>query len=101
MDKLRRSFRSSFRRKDDTSEVPSGSNRQWPADEAAVKTNTCSFEVKYLGNVEVEIFVLNSLMSPMLQVYYNIVTIYDLSSDEIKLKYNGCSGIRIQRYASL
>ena len=54
MDKLRRSFRSSFRRKEESTEEPhSGSARQWPADEAAVKTNTCSFEVKYLGNVEV------------------------------------------------
>ena len=57
MDKPRRSFRSSFRRKEDTSEEvpPSGVARQWPTDEAAVKTNTCSFEVKYLGNVEVKI----------------------------------------------
>jgi len=57
MDKLRRSFRSSFRRKDESSEEtpPSapGTARQWPQDEAAVKTNTCSFDVKYLGNVEV------------------------------------------------
>jgi len=54
MDKLRRSFRSSFRKKDESPECPtSGSSRQWPSDEAAVKTNTCSFEVKYLGNVEV------------------------------------------------
>ena len=61
MDKLRRSFRSSFRRKEEhpaaaaaaSEGVPSGSARQWPADEAAVKTNTCSFDVKYLGNVEV------------------------------------------------
>jgi len=56
MDKLRRSFRSSFRRKDEPTEAPGhggGSGRQWPSDEAAVKTNTCSFEVKYLGNVEV------------------------------------------------
>ena len=30
-----------------------GGGRQWPADEAAVKTNSCSFEVKYLGSVEV------------------------------------------------
>ena len=29
--------------------------RQWPADEAAVKTNSCSFEVKYLGSVEVRL----------------------------------------------
>ena len=32
-----------------------GGGRQWPADEAAVKTNSCSFEVKYLGSVEVKL----------------------------------------------
>ena len=57
MDKLRRSFRSSFRRKEDsTEEAPSGPGRNWPADEVSVKTNTCTFEVKYLGNVEVRYF---------------------------------------------
>ena len=56
MDRLRRSFRSSFRRREelqDESGGPVGGGRQWPADEAAVKTNSCSFEVKYLGSVEV------------------------------------------------
>ena len=57
MDKLRRSFRSSFRRKEEACDEGRGERggpaRQWPADEAAVKTNTCSFEVKYLGSVEV------------------------------------------------
>lgn len=58
MDKLRRSFRSNFRRKDDykaegTEVVGNSNSRQWPADEAAVKTNTCNFEVKYLGCTEV------------------------------------------------
>ena len=27
--------------------------KQWPQDEASVKANTCTFEVKYLGNIEV------------------------------------------------
>merc|ERR1719308_466558 len=56
MDKLRRSFRSSFRRKEEPADRPNsngGPGKQWPSDEAAVKTNTCSFEVKYLGNIEV------------------------------------------------
>ena len=62
MDKLRRSFRSSFRRKDGAGggggggkEEPGGGGgtRQWPQDEASVKANTCTFEVKYLGTVEV------------------------------------------------
>ena len=56
MDKLRRSFRQSFRRKDEKEcgEDPSqGPSRQWPTDEVAVKSNNCSFEVKYLGSVEV------------------------------------------------
>ena len=60
MDKLRRSFRSSFRKKGhhdrDGQEDggAGGGNRQWPADEAAVKMNNCCFEVKYLGHVEVD-----------------------------------------------
>ena len=63
MDKLRRSFRSSFRRKEGAGggggggkEEPGGGGggtRQWPQDEASVKANTCTFEVKYLGTVEV------------------------------------------------
>ena len=45
-----------------------GAGRQWPADEAAVKTNSCSFEVKYLGSVEVKlvrsshVFTINTLL---------------------------------------
>ena len=68
MDKLRRSFRSSFRRKEEPAERPNsngGPGKQWPSDEAAVKTNTCSFEVKYLGNIEVKkqsISVVNELL---------------------------------------
>ena len=56
MDKLRRSFRQSFRRKDDKDcgdDRSQGPSRQWPSDEMAVKSNNCSFEVKYLGSVEV------------------------------------------------
>ena len=63
MDKLRRSFRSSFRRKEGSGgsggreEPGGGGTRQWPQDEASVKANTCTFEVKYLGNVEVRVIV--------------------------------------------
>ena len=58
MDKLRRSFRSSFRRREELDNdggggSGQGAGRQWPADEAAVKSNNCSFEVKYLGCLEV------------------------------------------------
>lgn len=46
MDRLRRSFRDSFRRK---IQVPG----TWPMDEQAVRSSTCSFSVKYLGCIEV------------------------------------------------
>ncbi|KAL1498268.1 hypothetical protein ABEB36_009092 [Hypothenemus hampei] len=52
MDRLRRSFRDSFRRRKDR--VPESSKpHQWSADEAAVRSGTCTFSVKYLGCVEV------------------------------------------------
>ncbi|XP_050310938.1 protein numb isoform X2 [Anthonomus grandis grandis] len=52
MDRLRRSFRDSFRKRKDR--VPESSKpHQWSADEAAVRTGTCTFAVKYLGCVEV------------------------------------------------
>lgn len=46
MDRLRRSFRDSFRRK---VQVPDS----WPIDEQAVRLSTCSFPIKYLGCIEV------------------------------------------------
>ncbi|XP_055296089.1 protein numb isoform X2 [Sitodiplosis mosellana] len=52
MDRLRRSFRDSFRRRKDR--VPESSKGpQWPTDEQAVRSSTCSFPVKYLGCIEV------------------------------------------------
>lgn len=52
MDRLRRSFRDSFRRRKDR--VPESSKpHQWQSDEQAVRAATCSFPVKYLGCVEV------------------------------------------------
>jgi numb-like protein len=52
MDRLRRSFRDSFRRRKDR--VPESSKpHQWQADESAVRSGTCTFSVKYLGCVEV------------------------------------------------
>ncbi|XP_028968250.1 protein numb [Galendromus occidentalis] len=51
MDRLRRSFRESFRRKKDVSETCSP--QLWAADEIAVRQGDCSFHVKYLGSVEV------------------------------------------------
>ncbi|XP_046649840.1 protein numb-like isoform X1 [Daphnia pulicaria] len=52
MERLRRSFRESFRRRKD--HVPESSKpHQWQSDEAAVRAGTCNFYVKYLGCVEV------------------------------------------------
>nr|CAG4648081.1 EOG090X09VR [Moina brachiata] len=52
MERLRRSFRESFRRKKD--HVPESSKpHQWQSDEASVRTGACYFHVKYLGCVEV------------------------------------------------
>jgi len=52
MERLRRSFRESFRRRKD--HVPESSKpHQWQTDEAAVRAGTCNFHVKYLGCVEV------------------------------------------------
>lgn len=52
MDRLRRSFRDSFRRRKE--HVPESSKpHQWQADELSVRTGTCCFQVKYLGCVEV------------------------------------------------
>ncbi|XP_044021376.1 protein numb isoform X2 [Aphidius gifuensis] len=53
MDRLRRSFRDSFRRRKDTHVPESSKPHQWHADENAVKSATCAFHVKYLGCVEV------------------------------------------------
>lgn len=52
IDRLRRSFRDSFRRR--KSQVPDTSNSiQWPIDEQSVRSSTCSFPIKYLGCIEV------------------------------------------------
>ncbi|KAG8041452.1 hypothetical protein G9C98_002745 [Cotesia typhae] len=53
MDRLRRSFRDSFRRRKDTHIPESSKPHQWQADESAVRSATCAFHVKYLGCVEV------------------------------------------------
>nr|CAG4652005.1 EOG090X09VR [Triops cancriformis] len=52
MDRLRRSFRESFRRRKES--VPESSKpHQWQSDEASVRAGTCCFHVKYMGCVEV------------------------------------------------
>ncbi|KAL0267048.1 UNVERIFIED_CONTAM: hypothetical protein PYX00_009417 [Menopon gallinae] len=52
MDRLRRSFRDSFRKRKE--HVPESSKpHQWQADEIAVRQGNCNFQVKYLGCVEV------------------------------------------------
>ncbi|XP_055635382.1 protein numb isoform X2 [Toxorhynchites rutilus septentrionalis] len=52
MDRLRKSFRDSFRRRKDR--VPEASKPHlWQSDEQAVRSATCTFSVKYLGCVEV------------------------------------------------
>ncbi|XP_046470798.1 protein numb isoform X1 [Neodiprion pinetum] len=53
MDRLRRSFRDSFRRRKDPHVPESSKPHQWQADESAVRSATCVFHVKYLGCVEV------------------------------------------------
>nr|CAD7443405.1 unnamed protein product [Timema bartmani] len=53
MDRLRRSFRDSFKRRKEPHVPESSKPHQWQADEAAVRAGTCSFHVKYLGCVEV------------------------------------------------
>ena len=48
MERLRRSFRESFRRRKD--HVPESSKpHQWQTDEAAVRAGTCNFHVKVSG----------------------------------------------------
>ena len=52
MNRLRKSFRDSFRKKKDR--VPESSKpHQWEDDERSVRVGDCSFPVKYLGCVEV------------------------------------------------
>ncbi|KAK8380163.1 hypothetical protein O3P69_016656 [Scylla paramamosain] len=53
MDRLRRSFRESFRKKKDHHVTEASKPHQWQTDEASVRAGTCSFPVKYLGCVEV------------------------------------------------
>lgn len=49
MERLRRSFRESFRRRKD--HVPESSKpHQWQSDEAAVRAGTCNFYVKVRGH---------------------------------------------------
>lgn len=45
MDKLRRSFRDSFRKKKESRD-PAGKPRQWEHDDSAVRAATCVFPVK-------------------------------------------------------
>ena len=56
MNRLRRSFRESFRRKRDkvnsSSEHPNNVH-QWHSDEIGVRQGNCTFPIKYLGCVEV------------------------------------------------
>ena len=53
MNRLRRSFRESFRRKKKDHIPESSKPHQWEEDEKAVRAGDCSFAVKYLGCVEV------------------------------------------------
>ena len=46
MDRLRRSFRDSFRRRKDPHVPESSKPHQWQADESAVRSATCQFHVK-------------------------------------------------------
>ena len=53
MNRLRRSFRESFRRKKKDHIPESSKPHQWEEDEKSVRAGDCSFAVKYLGCVEV------------------------------------------------
>lgn len=53
MDRLRRSFRNSFRRRKSEHVLESAKPHQWQEDEIAVRAGNCTFAVKYLGCVEV------------------------------------------------
>lgn len=48
MDRLRRSFRDSFRRRKDPHVPESSKPHQWQADETAVRSATCAFHVKVI-----------------------------------------------------
>ncbi|XP_058809336.1 protein numb isoform X2 [Phymastichus coffea] len=53
MDRLRRSFRDSFRRRKESQSPEAVKPHVYHEDEIAVRQGTCSFHVKYLGCVEV------------------------------------------------
>ncbi|RXG73311.1 Protein numb [Armadillidium vulgare] len=53
MDKLRKSFRESFRKKKEVPIPESSKPHLWQSDESSVRAGTCSFLVKYMGCVEV------------------------------------------------
>lgn len=50
MERLRRSFRESFRRRKDPHVPESSKPHQWQADESAVRSATCQFHVKARNN---------------------------------------------------
>lgn len=52
MNRLRKSFRDSFRRKRDKTSEPNNVH-QWHSDEIGVRLGNCTFPIKYLGCVEV------------------------------------------------
>ncbi|XP_075680838.1 NUMB endocytic adaptor protein isoform X1 [Dermatophagoides pteronyssinus] len=53
MDRIRKSFRNSFRKKKPDIITESQKPHQWQSDEQSVRSGTCVFHVKYLGCVEV------------------------------------------------
>ncbi|KAH7637367.1 numb-like protein [Dermatophagoides farinae] len=53
MDRLRKSFRNSFRKKKPDIITESQKPHQWQSDEQSVRSGNCVFSVKYLGCVEV------------------------------------------------
>lgn len=65
MDRLRRSFRDSFRRRKDPHVPESSKPHQWQADETAVRSATCAFHVKVLQSrqfiiaLRTNLFILN------------------------------------------
>lgn len=53
MDRLRKSFRNSFRKRKNDVITESQKPHQWQSDEHSVRAGTCVFAVNYLGCVEV------------------------------------------------
>ena len=84
MERLRRSFRESFRRRKD--HVPESSKpHQWQSDEAAVRAGTCNFYVKVREHFSsLDMFLL------LLGIIHVVLVISDPLKHFYSLQYLGC-----------